>query len=68
MEGDSLMFPHPCVLLDSLYVNNYERRASRSIVSPKIAPFLLVGNLYTLILIDTLVYFGFLVVNMVVKR
>ena len=43
-----------------LYLYNYGQRASRSKVSPKMAPFLLVGNRHSSIS-------GFLVVNIVVK-
>ena len=43
-----------------LYVNNYGWRASWSEVSPKMAPFLLVGIRYTQIFIDAPVYFVFL--------
>ena len=42
------------------YVNNYGQGASWQIVSPKMALFVLVDNLYTQILIDTPVYLVFL--------
>ena len=63
LEGDSLTFPHPCVLRDHVLLSIHEklwRRASRSKVSPKMAPFLLVGIQYTQIFIDAPVYFVFL--------